>query len=267
MDSFPAFFPLAGRTVVIAGEGEMADAKTRLFEGSPATVKRLVGGAAFDPQAYQDAALVFVATPDDDFAAGAAAAARLAGAPVNVTDRPALCDFTTPAIVDRGEVVAAIGTGGASPMLATLLRHDLEVRIPAGAGHIAALFRDLQAELRQALPELHHRRAFLRAALVGPVAQAALAGEGEAAASLLRQALANHTASAGEIFTLSGRGPVGDLTLREAARLAAADVLVCDEGVDPHILAIARRDAVRLAPPQDLNAVAADGRIVVRLTA
>ena len=46
MDAFPAFFPLAGRTVVIAGTGEAAEAKLRLFEGSPATLRRLEGAAA-----------------------------------------------------------------------------------------------------------------------------------------------------------------------------------------------------------------------------
>src|SRR5688572_27240740 len=125
MDAFPAFFPLAGRTVVIAGEGEGAEAKARLFEGSPATVRRLSGPDATDPLSYQGAALAFVASADDAFAEAAAAAARKAHVPVNVVDRPKLCDFTTPAVIDRGEVVAAIGTGGASPMLATLLRHDI----------------------------------------------------------------------------------------------------------------------------------------------
>ncbi|MDB5499158.1 MAG: ysG, partial [Phenylobacterium sp.] len=172
MDAFPAFFPLSGRTVAIAGSGEAAEAKLRLFEGSPATLRRLEGEAALKPKSYAGAALAFVASTDDAFAEAAAGAARAAHVPVNVVDRPALCDFTTPAVIDRGEVVAAIGTGGASPMLATLLRHDIEARVPEGAGRVAALFAALQAEIRQALPEPHRRRAFLRAALTGPAAEA-----------------------------------------------------------------------------------------------
>ena len=113
MDAFPAFFPLSGKTVVIAGAGEQADAKLRLFAGSPASVKRLDGEAALDPIEYAGAILAFIASPDDAFAEAAANAARAASVPVNVVDRPALCDFTTPAVIDRGEVVAAIGTGGA----------------------------------------------------------------------------------------------------------------------------------------------------------
>ena len=165
MDAFPAFYPLAGRIVAIAGTGEAAEAKVRLFEGSPATLRRLQGAAALSSDSYAGALLAFIASDDDAFAAAAAAAARAAHVPVNVVDRPALCDFTTPAVIDRGEVVAAIGTGGASPMLATLLRHDIEARVPEGAGRVAALFRTMQDEIRRALPDAHRRRAFLRAAL------------------------------------------------------------------------------------------------------
>src|SRR3954464_13076961 len=107
MNAFPAFFPLAGRRVVIVGEGEAADAKARLFEGSPAQVLRLDAVTGADPAVYQGAVLAFVAVTDEMQAQACAAAARLAHVPVNVVDRPGLCDFNTPALIDRGEVVAA----------------------------------------------------------------------------------------------------------------------------------------------------------------
>ncbi|HEY8615728.1 precorrin-2 dehydrogenase/sirohydrochlorin ferrochelatase family protein [Phenylobacterium sp.] len=269
MDAFPAFFPLAGRTVVIAGEGEGAEAKARLFDGSPADVRRLSGADALSPVSYQGAALAFVASPDDAFATAAAAAARKAHVPVNVVDRPQLCDFTTPAVIDRGEVVAAVGTAGASPMLATLLRHDIEARVPEGAGRVAALFRSLQDEVRRALPEPHRRRAFLRAALTGPAAQAAMSGDMQAAADRLRQALADDAPGLGVIQVLDARGPADNLSLRASRALAAADVLVCDPGVDPNVISLARRDAERLAPqdlsPERLRRLVEDGMRVVRL--
>ncbi len=267
MDAFPAFFPLADRTVVIAGAGEAAEAKARLFDGSPARIVRLEGDAALDPKAYAGAALAFVASPDDAFAQGAAAAARAAHVPVNVVDRPALCDFTTPAVIDRGEVVAAIGTGGASPMLATLLRHDIEARVPQGAGRVAALFRSLQDEVRQALPEPHRRRAFLRAALTGRAAEAAMAGDMERAEALLRAALAGDAPVAGLVQFIDARGPADLLTLRAARALAAADVLVCDPEADEEVLGLARRDAERLTPQgsERLAELAAQGRRVARL--
>ena len=267
MDAFPAFFPLAGRTVVIAGEGEGVEAKLRLFAGSPATLRRLWGEPALQAQSYADAALAFIASEDAAFAVAAAAAARAAHVPVNVVDRPELCDFTTPAVIDRGEVVAAIGTGGASPMLATLLRQDIEARVPEGAGRVAALFRILQAEVRAALPQTHQRRAFLRAALSGPAAKAALAGDMTGAAELLRAALASHSHGAGLVQFIDARGPADLLTLRAARALAAADVLVCDPGAHEEILGLARRDAERLRDKtaQDLAALAGQGLRVARL--
>ncbi len=267
MDAFPAFFPLSGRTVVIAGAGEAAEAKVRLFAGSPATLRRLDGEAALSPAAYEGAALAFIASPDDAFAEAAAGAARAAHVPVNVVDRPALCDFTTPAVIDRGGVVAAIGTGGASPMLATLLRHDIEARVPEGAGRVAALFATLQAEIRQALPEPHRRRAFLRTALTGPAADAAMRGDSALAVRLLREALARDEPGAGMVQFIDARGPADLLTLKAARALAAADILVCDAEAHAEVLALARRDAERTGPQttQRLGQLAAQGLRVARL--
>ena len=267
MDAFPAFFPLAGATVVIAGTGEAAEAKVRLFEGSPATLRRLRGDQALTPSAYAGAALAFIAAEDDSFAAAAAAAARAAHVPVNVVDRPALCDFTTPAVIDRGEVVAAIGTGGSSPMLAALLRHDIETRVPEGAGRVAALFRTLQDEIRRALPEPHRRRAFLRAALSGPAARAAQAGDMAGAGELMRQALAADGPGLGAVQFIDARGPADRLTLGAARALASADVLVCDPAAHAEVLQLARRDAERLGPqtPGRLAEIAGGGLRVARL--
>jgi precorrin-2 dehydrogenase/sirohydrochlorin ferrochelatase len=267
MDAFPAFFPLSGRTVVIAGAGEAAEAKVRLFAGSPATLRRLDGEAALSPAAYEGAALAFIASADDAFAEAAAGAARAAHVPVNVVDRPALCDFMTPAVIDRGGVVAAIGTGGASPMLATLLRHDIEARVPEGAGRVAALFATLQAEVRQALPEPHRRRAFLRTALAGPAAEAAMRGDSSLAVRLLREALARDEPGAGMVQFIDARGPADLLTLKAARALAAADILVCDAEAHAEVLALARRDAERTGPQTTarLGELAAQGLRVARL--
>ncbi|MBU1376972.1 MAG: siroheme synthase [Alphaproteobacteria bacterium] len=267
MDAFPAFFPLAGRSVAIAGEGEAAEAKVRLFAGSPATLVRLTGDDALDPKAYAGMTLAFVAGDDDQWAMAAAQAARAAHVPVNVVDRPALCDFTTPAVIDRGEVVAAIGTGGASPMLATMLRHDIEARVPEGTGRVAALFRSLQDEVRAALPEAHVRRRFLRAALTGPAAEAAIAGDMEGAKERLRAALFEGPMLLGSVQYIDARGPADLLTLRAARALSAADVLVCDPEAHDDVLALARRDAHRLdgRTVDQLAELAAEGLTVARL--
>lgn len=272
MDAFPAFFPLAGRTVVVAGTGAAAEAKLRLFAGSPARLVRLEGEAAFETERYVGAALAFIATDDDAaFAERAAQAARDAHVPVNVADRPKLCDFTTPAVIDRGEVVAAIGTGGASPMLATLLRHDIEARVPEGAGRVAALLSALQDEIRGALPEPHARRAFLRAALQGPAAEAAQAGDMALAKERLRAALAEGAKLQGRVTFVAGEGPVGRLTLAAARALAAADLLILDHQLDPEVVALARRDAERRgageATAEHVAELAGRGMQIVRVSA
>ncbi|HEX5379320.1 MAG TPA: bifunctional precorrin-2 dehydrogenase/sirohydrochlorin ferrochelatase, partial [Phenylobacterium sp.] len=220
MDAFPAYFPLAGKTVVIAGSGEAAEAKARLFAGSPANVVRVDGEAALAPSTYAGALLVFVAGDDEAFARAAATTARAAGALVNVPDRPALCDFTTPAVIDRGEVVAAIGTGGASPMLATMLRNDIEQRVPEGAGRVAALFRMFQDEVRARFPDLPARRAFLREALSGPAAQAALEGRMDRAEALFRDSVARGHQALGRVQFVGAEGPADLLTLRASRALA-----------------------------------------------
>ncbi len=266
MDAFPAYFPLAGQTVVISGSGEAAEAKLRLFEGSPARIVRLEGDGALRPDAYAGARLAFVADADRAFAEAACAAARVAGVLVNVADRPDLCDFTTPAVIDRGEVVAAIGTGGASPMLATLLRNDIEQRVPEGAGRVAALFRRFQDEVRARFPDLPARRAFLPHALAGPAARAAREGNMDEAENLFRDAVARGQAALGCVQFVAGEGPADLLSLRACRALAAADVLIADEGCDPAVLGMARRDAERVSDRDRVAELARGGLRVVRVT-
>lgn len=269
MDAFPAFFPLAGRTIVIAGAGEAADAKARLFQGSPARLVRLEGEAAFESASYKGAALVFVASAQAQFVEAAVQAARAAGAPVNVVDRPDACDFTTPAIIDRGEVVCAIGTGGAAPMVATLLRQDLETRLPAGLGRIAKLLRELQGPIRARLPVLHERRAFIRSQLSGEAARTALDGDMETARQRLLEELQSFVPSAGRVFYVGAGGPLELLTLRAVQLLASADVICIDDGCDRGVLELGRRDAVRVTgkdvTADGVIALARQGLIVVRL--
>ncbi len=269
MDSFPAYFPLAGRKVVIAGHGEAAEAKARLFDGSPATLIRLDGHEAYLPGSYTGATLAFIASPDEVFVQAAASAARAARVLVNVVDKPDLCDFNTPAVIDRGEVVAAVGTGGSAPVLATMLRNDIEVQVPEGTGRVAALLRKFQSEVRGALPALHERRAFLRDAVMGEAAEAARAGDMDRAGQLFREALAKGSARKGVVRFIAGKGPADLLTLRAVRALGAADVLAPDDDVDPEVVKMARRDVERVDPASvdadHLVQLAREGRQIVRL--
>jgi precorrin-2 dehydrogenase/sirohydrochlorin ferrochelatase len=268
MEVFPAFIPLAGRRVVIAGDGEAAEAKARLFDGSPAIVARIAADDAVHEDAYVGAALAFIAGTEA-FCIAAAAAARRAGVPVNVVDRPAMGDFQTPAIVDRGAVVAAIGTGGSAPLLGTRLRNALEAQWPQRLGDIAVLFRTLQPEIRAKLPDLDARRAVLRAVLDGPAAEAALAGDMAEALAVARAALDRPLPPVGRLWRLQAPADVELLSLRALRVLGRADRIVASDAAPAELLTLARRDAFRSDPADvsgaSLAAWVADGQAVVRI--
>ncbi|HEV2363826.1 MAG TPA: NAD(P)-dependent oxidoreductase [Caulobacteraceae bacterium] len=245
MEAFPAFFPLRGARVAIAGSGDGAEAKARLLAGSPADVVRLEGAAAHDPARYAGAALAFIADPDPAFCKQAAGAARAAGAAVNVADEPTLCDFHTPAIIDRGAVVAAIGTAGAAPMIVSLLRADIEIRLPAGIGAAAEVLGEQRETIRAALPDLPRRRAFLRRLLAGPFTEAAARRRAEAA-RLLDEALAAANDASGEAILINPPASPGLLTLDAYRDLTSADVLIVGPGAEA-VASLARRDVTRLS--------------------
>jgi len=246
VDIFPAFYPLTGRRVVIAGEGEPAESKARLFAGSPAEVVRLVGVRALDPAAYAGAALIFVASWDEAFAIAATAVARTVGVPVNVVDRPAMSDFHTPAIVDRGAVVAAIGTGGGAPVLASLLRAEIEARIPADAGEIVKLFGQRRGALRAAFPDLSDRRSFFRAMLAGEMAKAAGDGDTVLGGQLLDAAIAKGWKAIGGVTFITLPAAADLISLRAVRVLNVADIVVEGAGAAPALQSHARRDAEHL---------------------
>lgn len=268
MDAFPAFLPLSGRTVMIVGVGEAADAKARLFDGSPADVIRHLNPETAD---YSGAALVFIALPDGTALNRALLAARKAGALVNVVDHPELSDFTTPSIVDRGSVVGAIGTGGASPVLATRLRQELETLWPPGLGDLATLLRARQSKIRERWPDLAARRAFLREVLDGEIAKLALAGDLDRAAARLDVALSDsdevEAPKLGGVYRLMVGARADDLTLAALRRIGSADRIGIEGDAPAEILAFARRDAPRHLNPsqEDLNRWAEAGEQVLVL--
>jgi len=270
MDSFPAFLPLAGRRVVVIGEGEAADAKARLFDGSPAT---LIRRSCPDAEVLATADLVFIALPDGPELDAALALARSGRALVNVVDRPDLSAFTTPSIIDRGPVVAAIGTNGAAPMLATRLRQQMEALVSPRLGDLATFVRARQAQTRQRFPDLVARRRVLRRVLEGPVAEAVLAGDPVAAHQAFEALLDEESgtgtpaARAGQVWLLDVGPDEGDLTLRDARRLGSADRLWLEGDVPAAVLALARRDAARERDPTDqaIEGWLAAGEIICRL--
>ena len=82
--------------------------------------------------------------------------------PVNVSDRPELCDFRFPSLIVRGDVSVGIATDGKAPTLAALLRQRLEDALPEDLEAIADQAAALTAELRKTVPNPKERGSVLR---------------------------------------------------------------------------------------------------------
>ena len=234
--SLPLFVRLQGRPVILVGEGEAADAKRRLLERAGATVVR----------DHPEARLAIVAIEDEAQAIAAAAALRARGLLVNVVDRPAQCDFTVPAIVDRAPVLVAIGTGGVSAGLAAALRQRLEALFPAGLGALADALYAARGRLKSLLPDGGERRRAIGAALAGEL-DPMRAGSDARVAGWLETFHVEHSPTSALVeIRLATRDP-DDLTLRQARALAQADRVLHTPTVPAAILDRARADAARVA--------------------
>ncbi len=236
MDQLPIFVKLAGRRVILIGEGEAAEAKARLIRA---------GGGTIVSHA-DDAALAFIALDDDAEAAAQADALRARGLLVNVVDRPGLSDFLMGAIIDRSPVLVAVSTGGASASLARALRTRLEALLPASLGPLArAILASRDATSARHPTPADRRRLWERALAEGgrldpfaahadPAAAVAAAIAGTSAAEPVVQRIAVASADPGE------------LTLNQLNALARCDALLLDGPVPEAITDRARRDAARL---------------------
>ncbi len=177
-----------------------------------------------------------------------AARARAAGIPVNVMDELAHSTFIFPAIVDRGDVVVAIGTGGASPVVARRVRERIEAALPARIGDLAAFIGRWRTAIRERVADMPSRRRFWERVVDGPIGAAVLAGRVDEAQQAL-EAMADPSRYAAQqvsgFVTLVGAGP-GDpdlLTVKALRALQDADVIFYDDLVSSEVLDRARRDA------------------------
>lgn len=234
--ALPLFVKLAGRPVILIGTGEAAEAKRRLLERAGARIVE------------RGAALAIVALPEPE---ATVARLRAEGVLVNTVDRPELCDFTLPAIIDRDPVLIAIGTGGASAGLAAALRQRLEAMLPVKLGKLAWALNTARGAIRQRWPDIADRRRAIGAALAEGGLLDPLAGhDAEAVGIWLAAPEAKREAELLR-FTLVSPDP-DDLTLRQARALAGADRIYHRDDVPILILNRARADAARIpcdAPP------------------
>ncbi len=298
--TLPLFHKLEDRKAVLAGATEGALWKAELLVAAGAKLHVFVGAnaAAFaglashervriHERAWQAAdlegAALAVGDLDDEGEIRAfVAAARQAGAPVNIVDKPEHCDFAFGALVNRSPLVVAISTDGAAPVFGQAIRSKIEAVLPAGLKSWAQAAADwrpavqarkLPFALRRAFWELFAGRALAEPERV-PTAQ----DEAELFAKLA-QIEASHDGK-GRV-TLVGAGP-GDpelLTVKAIRALQSADIILYDDLVSPGVLELARREAKRMLVGKtgygpsvkqgEINALivslAAQGKHVVRL--
>lgn len=246
--SLPLFHRIAGRPVVVLGEGEAAEAKRRLVE-------RAGGVVCGEDDAEARLAFVALDPPEE-----AAERLRARGVLVNVPDRPELCDFTVPSVLDRSPVLIAISTGGASAGLAKQLRLRLERLLPASLGPLAGTLGQARQTLRERWPDPGGRRRALDLAL----------GEGGALDPFVDGAegrVKNWLKGGGQVSLKNAEITISsddfeDLTLRQVRLLGSADIIAYEPGVPAQILDRARADAGRQVIAAGEQAPRAEGLVV-----
>lgn len=265
MNYLPVFMKVSQRSCLVVGGGSVAARKVALLNKagakvmlvSPELCAELQGLAdsgviAYSARGFADTdlqgqTLVIAATNDAAVNQRVSELAQQQNIPVNVVDNQPLCSFIVPSIVDRSPVQIAISTGGASPVLARLIRTKLEGMIPAAYGRLGALVESYRDKVKATFPTVEKRRVFWEHILEGSVAEMVFTGHEKEAGIALQKAVdgaAEIPDVPGEVF-LVGAGP-GDpdlLTFRALRLMQQADVVVYDRLVSPAIMELVRRDA------------------------
>ena len=176
------------------------------------------------------------------------AAARAAGVPANAVDRPELCDFYTPALVNRAPVCVAISSSGVGPVLARHIRARVELMLPRETGALARLadsFRDTVA--RVIASGVTSVAASGRGFSPDTIADRIYAGRIDEA-RVHAQRLLNGVSDNSGFVWIVGAGPGAEdlLTLRAQRVLQEADIIIHDRQVPETVVSMGRRDAERL---------------------
>jgi uroporphyrin-III C-methyltransferase / precorrin-2 dehydrogenase / sirohydrochlorin ferrochelatase len=269
MDYLPVFLDVKGGDVLVVGGNEAAVRKIRLLRKAGAGVTVIAPNAApeirsrsesgeiewvprpFRQTDVRDRTIVYAATGRRDVDEVVSAAARTAGIHVNAVDRPELCTFITPSIIDRDQIVVGISTGGTAPVLARDLRARIEALLPAKLGDLASFAAKFRDAVKATVPDEGGRRRFWERFFRGPIAELVLRGDERTARERMLAAInrPNRDGTDTGMVHIVGAGP-GDpdlLTFRALRVLQNADVVLYDRLVAAEIVDYARRDAERIA--------------------
>jgi uroporphyrin-III C-methyltransferase/precorrin-2 dehydrogenase/sirohydrochlorin ferrochelatase len=289
MDYFPLFLNLKDQPCLVIGGGEVAARKIELLSRAEARITVIaeeISGSLtalapetplnvmkkrFAAEDLVDYRLVVSATNDRETNQWISRLAQERNILVNVVDNPDLCSFIFPAIVDRSPIIAAVSSGGASPVLARLLRAKIESIVPPSYGRLAQLAEKYRNQVKQLISQPAQRRIFWENQFQGRTAELVYSGKDEEAERHLRESL-EHTGpdrAVGEVYLIgAGPGAPDLLTFRALRLMQQADVVVYDRLVAPEILDLARRDAERIyvgkqrddhvLPQESINELLAD---------
>tara|TARA_Y100000768_G_C23989113_1_gene690909 strand:- start:1501 stop:2904 length:1404 start_codon:yes stop_codon:yes gene_type:complete len=169
---------------------------------------------------------------------------------INVVDQPDICDFIFPSILERGDITVAVSTGGASPVLARVLRTKLETMVPSNYGKLAEIVSKNRIKVRNKMSKFSSNKIFWEKMLNGKFLELVIAGKNEEAEAFLDSQIQNFDediANQGEVY-LVGAGP-GDpdlLTFKALRLMQQADIALYDRLVHPTIVDLIRRDATKI---------------------
>ncbi len=263
MDFLPLFFDIKQKPCLVVGGGEVAARKVKLLLKAQAEVTvvspalereltELQGQFTYINREFEDndiehPVLVFAATDVREVNQRVYELAQAQRIPVNIADDPEHCSFITPSIIDRSPVQIAVSTGGASPVLARMIRTKLEGCIPAAYGRLGSLVANFREKVKAKFENVNQRRTFWENVLNSTIADRVFSGHEDEAEKELQKAIDAANPSPefqGEVY-LVGAGP-GDpdlLTFRALRLMQNCDVMVYDRLVSPAIRAMVRSDA------------------------
>jgi uroporphyrin-III C-methyltransferase/precorrin-2 dehydrogenase/sirohydrochlorin ferrochelatase len=289
--TLPVFFKLGAKRAVLAGGSEPALWKAELLAAAGADVDVFAetlaegfaelaahppaGRVTLNPRRWQSAdlsgaAVAVGAITNDDEAAAFASAARAAGVPVNVIDRPAFCDFQFGAIVNRSPLVVAISTDGAAPVLGQAIRSLIEGLLPEGLRRWVAAARDWRSRGDGLGVGVAGKRRFWDRFTDLALREADRAPTDADLERLLADAPPAQPGGGAHPVAIIDVGAAGveTLTLAALRALRGADLILFDEAVPPAALAFARREARRdPVPPAGSGATATAAAIAERIVA
>ncbi|WP_448217292.1 siroheme synthase CysG [Endozoicomonas sp. 2B-B] len=263
MDYLPLFLEVRDRPCLLVGGGDIALRKARLLSDAGAMIQLVApeihpdlmtlinaGDHQFRQKAFElsdlkGVCLVIAATDDPEVNSEVARQAKLQNLFVNVVDDAQSGNAVMPSIVDRSPVMVAFSTGGKAPVLARMLRQQLESILPAGYGRLAEMAGQFRAKVSRKFSHINDRRYFWERVLTGSAAEKAISGDVEAAQRLMEEELASSEAvTTGEVYLVGGGPGDPDLLTFKALRLMQqADVVLHDRLVSEQVLSLCRRDA------------------------